>query len=135
MLAGSDACGEIHSGVSSATGHSPEFKARVAREASSARKTIEKIAADDAIHPIQVSQWKRQLLIGASELFTRGKQSRTITWWFSSNQSTGGGSNSVCSGFQGRTDLGLTKSHSFAQTHCNDRNLGRFQGGCGKLSR
>jgi putative transposase len=25
-------------------------------------------------HPIQVSQWKRQLLDGASELFIRGKQ-------------------------------------------------------------
>jgi transposase-like protein len=26
--------------------------------------------------PIQVSQWKRQLLEGASELFTRGKKSK-----------------------------------------------------------
>jgi transposase-like protein len=26
--------------------------------------------------PIQVSQWKRQLLDGASELFTRGKKSK-----------------------------------------------------------
>ncbi|MFM2173472.1 MAG: hypothetical protein RLZZ54_1399 [Cyanobacteriota bacterium] len=52
--------------------HSPEFKARVAMEAISGRKTIQEIAADHAIHPIQVSQWKRQLLDGASELFTRG---------------------------------------------------------------
>ena len=42
--------------------HSPEFKARVAMEAISGRKTI------------QVSQWKKQLLDGASELFTRGKK-------------------------------------------------------------
>jgi transposase-like protein len=56
--------------------HSPEFKARVAMEAISGRKTIQEIAADHAIHPIQVSQWKRQLLDGASELFTRGKQSK-----------------------------------------------------------
>ena len=42
--------------------HSPEFKARVAMEAISGRKTIQEIAADHAIHPIQVSQWKRQLL-------------------------------------------------------------------------
>jgi transposase-like protein len=34
--------------------HSPEFKA------------IQEIAADHAIHPIQVSQWKKQLLDGAS---------------------------------------------------------------------
>ncbi len=43
-------------------------------EAISSRKTIQEIAADQAIHPIQVSQWKRQLLDGTSELFTRGKQ-------------------------------------------------------------
>jgi transposase-like protein len=57
--------------------HSPEFKVRVAMEAISGRKTIEEIAADHAIHPIQVSQWKKkQLLDGASELFTRGKKSK-----------------------------------------------------------
>ena len=55
--------------------HRPEFKARVAMEAISGRKTIQEIAADHAIHPIQVSQWKRQLLDGASELFTKGKKS------------------------------------------------------------
>jgi putative transposase len=44
--------------------HSPEFKARVAMEAIRGRKTI------------QVSQWKRQLLDGVSELFTRGKRSK-----------------------------------------------------------
>ncbi|MFN9547538.1 MAG: transposase [Cyanobacteriota bacterium] len=56
--------------------HSPEFKAKVAMEAISCRKTIQEIAADHAIHPIQVSQWKKQLLDGASELFTRGKKTK-----------------------------------------------------------
>jgi putative transposase len=56
--------------------HSPEFKARVAMEAISGRKTIQEIAADHAIHPIQVSQWKKQLLEGASDLFTRGKKTK-----------------------------------------------------------
>ena len=56
--------------------HSPGFKAKVAMEAISGRKTIQEIAADHAIHPIQVSQWKRQLLDGASELFTRGSKSK-----------------------------------------------------------
>jgi hypothetical protein len=65
--------------------HSPEFKARVAMEAISGRKTIQEIAADHAmdqckaahlsVRPIQVSQWKRQLLDGACELFNRGKKS------------------------------------------------------------
>jgi len=40
------------------------------------RKTIQEVAADHAIHPIQVSQWKRQLLDGSSELFTRGKKAK-----------------------------------------------------------
>ena len=35
---------------------SPEFKARVAMEAISARMTFQEVAADHAIHPIQVSQ-------------------------------------------------------------------------------
>lgn len=40
----------------------------------SGRKTIQKIAAHHAVYPIQVSQWKRQLLDGATERFTRGKK-------------------------------------------------------------
>ena len=64
--------------------HSPEFKAKVAMEAISGRKAIQEIAADHGINllyeahltvrPIQVSQWKKQLLESASELFTRGKK-------------------------------------------------------------
>ena len=45
-------------------------------EAIRGRKTIQEIASDLAIHPIQVSHWKNQLLDGASELFTRGKKSK-----------------------------------------------------------
>jgi transposase-like protein len=56
--------------------HTPEFKARVAMEAISGRKTSQEIAADHAIHPIQVSQWKRQLLDVASELCTKGSKSK-----------------------------------------------------------
>ena len=56
--------------------HSPEFKARVAMEAISGGKTIQEIATDHAVSPNQVSQWMRQLLDGASELFTRGKKTK-----------------------------------------------------------
>ncbi len=70
--------------------HSPEFKARVAMEAISGRKTIQEIAADHAIHPIQVSHWKRQLLNGASELFTRGKKTKCpTTIWLRGSRQTG----------------------------------------------
>jgi putative transposase len=56
--------------------HSPGFKAKVAMEAISGRKMLQEIAADHAVHPIQVSQWKKQLLEGASDLFTRGKMTQ-----------------------------------------------------------
>lgn len=45
-------------------------------EASSSRKTLQEIAADPAVHPIQVSQWKKPLLEGASNLFSRGKKTQ-----------------------------------------------------------
>ena len=55
-------------------------------EAISGLKTIQEIGADHAmdplctahlaVRPIKVSPWKRQLLDGASELFTSGKQTK-----------------------------------------------------------
>jgi hypothetical protein len=45
-------------------------------EAISGRKTLQETGADHAVHPIQVSQWKKQLLEGASDLFTRGKKTQ-----------------------------------------------------------
>ena len=45
-------------------------------DAISGRKTLQEIAADNAIHPIQVSQYKKQLLERSSELITRGKKSQ-----------------------------------------------------------
>ena len=45
-------------------------------ETISGHKTIQEIAVDHAIHPIQVNQWKKPLLDGASELLTRCKKSK-----------------------------------------------------------
>lgn len=45
-------------------------------EAINDRKTIQEITADHAIHPIQVSHWKKQLIVGANELFTKGKNTK-----------------------------------------------------------
>jgi putative transposase len=45
-------------------------------EAISGRKTLEEIAAEHAVHPIQVSQWKMQLLEGASDMFPLGKKTQ-----------------------------------------------------------
>jgi transposase len=51
--------------------HSPEFKARVAMEALKGIKPIHEIAADNEIHPVQVSRWKRELQERMSEVFER----------------------------------------------------------------
>ena len=46
-------------------------------EVISGRKTLQEITADHSIHPIQLNQWKKQLLEGSSELFTRRKTSQS----------------------------------------------------------
>ena len=53
--------------------HSLEFKARVAMEAIRGRKTLKETDADHTVHSIHVSQWKKQLLEGASEFPHRRK--------------------------------------------------------------
>ena len=42
-------------------------------EAISGRKTLQEIAADHAILPIRMSQWKKQLLEGAGDLYPSGE--------------------------------------------------------------
>jgi transposase len=51
--------------------HSPEFKARIALEALKGIKPIHQIASENEIHPIQVSQWKKELQERMAELFVR----------------------------------------------------------------
>mgnify|MGYP001160325792 CR=1 FL=1 len=56
---------------------SAEFKARVACEALKERRTIAELAAEHAVHPNQISQWKKQLLDGLPGLFSkRSEQDR-----------------------------------------------------------
>lgn len=49
--------------------HEPEFKARVALEALKGIKTIQQIAKDFDIHPVQVSDWKKAMTEGATGIF------------------------------------------------------------------
>ena len=51
--------------------HSAEFKARVAAEALKGIKPIHQIAVENEIHPVQVSQWKKELGERMAELFER----------------------------------------------------------------
>jgi transposase len=57
--------------------HDPEFKARVALEALKGIKTIQEIARDFEIHPVQVSEWKRKMLDGAAGVFGPGQAKKT----------------------------------------------------------
>jgi transposase-like protein len=51
--------------------HDKNFKAKVVLEALGGETTLQELAKKDELHPHQISQWKRQLLEGAAELFER----------------------------------------------------------------
>jgi len=51
--------------------HSPEFKARAALEALKERRTINDIAGELEVHPVQVSQWKKIVTDDLAKLFVR----------------------------------------------------------------
>lgn len=56
--------------------HSAEFKARIALEALKGIKTINQIAQDEGVHPVQVSTWKKELQERLPEVFaTKGSVS------------------------------------------------------------
>ena len=54
--------------------HDNAFKARVALEALKGIKTIQTIAKEFDLHPMQVSEWKRKLQESLPEAFERGKK-------------------------------------------------------------
>jgi transposase len=60
---------------------SAEFKFRVALEAMKEQKTLSELASEYEVHPTQITQWKKQLLSGGSELFgqqrARDQQAQT----------------------------------------------------------
>ena len=51
--------------------HSAQFKARVAMEALRGIKTVAEIAAENNLHPTQVTTWKTDMVKGAPGLFER----------------------------------------------------------------
>ena len=56
--------------------HSAGFKAKVALEAAEQDKTIAELAKQHQVHPVQISQWKKQLLDGVESLFENGAAAR-----------------------------------------------------------
>ncbi len=59
--------------------YSPEFKAKVALEAVRGKLTVNEITKQFAVHPNQVSIWKKQLLESISEVFADGRTKRIAT--------------------------------------------------------
>ena len=49
--------------------YSPEFKAKVALEAIRGEQTVAELAKRYELHPVQISQWKKQLLDDAASVF------------------------------------------------------------------
>ena len=49
--------------------HSPAFKAKVALAAIRGEKTLAELAEQFDVHPNQITQWRTQLLEGASRVF------------------------------------------------------------------
>ena len=54
--------------------HPAAFKAKVAPEAAKPTKTVAELAEAFQVHPVQISQWKKQLLDGAEGLFRDGRK-------------------------------------------------------------
>ena len=55
----------------SKTPRTAAFKKKVALEALKEDKTLGQLASQYGVHPIQVSQWKRELIDGADSIFER----------------------------------------------------------------
>ena len=54
--------------------HDAQFKARVALEALKGIKTVQQIAKEFDVHPVQVSDWKKKLCTQAVSVFETGRQ-------------------------------------------------------------
>ena len=49
--------------------HSTEFKVRVVLEALREQKTLSELGSEHGVHPVQISQWKKQVVAGLPEVF------------------------------------------------------------------
>ena len=54
--------------------HAPAFKAKVALEALKGDQTIVELAERYQVHPNQITEWKKQLLEHAAEIFGKDRK-------------------------------------------------------------
>ena len=54
--------------------HAAAFKAKVALEVAKQTRTVAELAKAYQVHPVQISQWKKQLFDGAESLFHDGRR-------------------------------------------------------------
>lgn len=57
--------------------YSPEFKAKVALETIKGEQTANEIALKYEVHPVQVSQWKKELLENVGSIFESSRPKKT----------------------------------------------------------
>jgi transposase len=62
--------------------YKPEFKAKVGIEAIRGRKTTNELGQEYGVHPVQVGQWKREIMEEARRLFEtkRGRKVKDEAW-------------------------------------------------------
>ena len=58
--------------------HAPAFKAKVALDALKGEQTLVEIAQRYQIHPNQITEWKRQLLEHAPDIFSKERKGEQL---------------------------------------------------------
>ena len=57
--------------------YTSKFKAKVAIEALKGHRTINQLASEHGVQPGQINTWKKQLLEGSSDIFSKGRKQQT----------------------------------------------------------
>ena len=59
--------------------YSPEFKLKVVVEILKGEKTATQLAGEFGVHPVVLSEWKKQFMETGAQIFTRARTTKGIT--------------------------------------------------------